>query len=39
MHRMSPANDLAHWHRAHARAGRLFPILLAAVLLACAFTR
>lgn len=37
--RSPDANNLARWHRAHTRAGRLFPLLLAAVLLACALTR
>lgn len=37
---MRPASPtLADWHRAHCLAAWLYPLLLAAVLLACAFTR
>ena len=36
---MQPSPALAYWHTRYTRAARLFPLLLAAVLLACAFTR
>ena len=37
---MSPANDLARWHRAYTRAHATIPSLLALLLLAAAaFTR
>lgn len=36
---MQPSPTLAYWRPRYDRAAWLYPLLLAAVLLACAFTR